>query len=310
MKTILIADEDDRIKNLVRLIFSENIGYRVITVSNGADAILRTREIIPDIVFVDFSLSNQNGHRVLREIKSDSALRNTAVLLLTSAFVPFNSRGPEAHADDTVMKPFEIGEIMNKVEALLSRFEKQEAKPGSFVEFEEASDRESIGQSERENLEGFHKTSQLHLKNLKTPVEKIKAESVDWVLILLRRFTDSLRSYKKLFTRYIEELKSRAEKIREKRTGFYIRIRGKPFKVAASNSRKRYYSTIVAGLGAALLITTLIVFAGMKEGNDSPPPDSQIFGESARPVYNKGLQETDKKTRFLTVNDKTRKADG
>ena len=118
MRTILIADEDVRTRNLVRLIFTEHMGYKVIATSGGADAVLMAREIVPDIVLVDASLSNQNGYKVSREIKNDLFLKNTPVILLTSAFAAFEERKVSgAYADDVIIKPFEPEEIIKKVPA-------------------------------------------------------------------------------------------------------------------------------------------------------------------------------------------------
>ena len=66
MKTILVADEDTSVRNLVRLTFTEHMGYNVVAASNGADAILKATEIEPDVVLVDVSLSNHNGYSVSR----------------------------------------------------------------------------------------------------------------------------------------------------------------------------------------------------------------------------------------------------
>src|SRR5919197_318650 len=120
MKVILIADEDRQLRNLVRLMFTEHMGYKVVTASNGAEVILKAKEIVPDIVLVDASISNQNGHKVLREIKIDPSLRDTSIILLTSAFaaLTYNEKKVlEAQADDYIIKPFEPEEIVKKIES-------------------------------------------------------------------------------------------------------------------------------------------------------------------------------------------------
>ncbi|HEX3033659.1 MAG TPA: response regulator [Thermodesulfobacteriota bacterium] len=125
MKTILIADEDIRVRNLVRLTFTEHMGYKVVAVSNGADAILKARETKPDISLIDVSLSNQNGYRVSREIKSNPLLKNVYIILLRSAFVAFDEKKVfGVLADDIITKPFEPGELTKKV---LGHFERKEA---------------------------------------------------------------------------------------------------------------------------------------------------------------------------------------
>ncbi|MER3445837.1 MAG: hypothetical protein C4291_02915 [Candidatus Dadabacteria bacterium] len=68
MITVLIADENDNIRESISLRLSNCTGYRVVTASNGADAILKAKEIKPDIVFADISLSDKNGYELSREI--------------------------------------------------------------------------------------------------------------------------------------------------------------------------------------------------------------------------------------------------
>ncbi|HEX9830091.1 MAG TPA: response regulator, partial [Thermodesulfobacteriota bacterium] len=72
-----MADGDNGIRNIVRLLFTEKMGYRVVAVSKGTDAVLKAKEIIPDIVLADAYLSNKDGYQVAREIKSDPFLRAT-----------------------------------------------------------------------------------------------------------------------------------------------------------------------------------------------------------------------------------------
>jgi DNA-binding response OmpR family regulator len=122
MKTILISDEDSRVRNLIHLAFTEHMGYRVIATSAGSDAVQKAREVLPDVVLVDTSLSDQNGYKVSKEIKSDPLLKNTYVILLTSAFTASNKgKAIKAYADDVIAKPFKPEEIIEKVEFLTVR---------------------------------------------------------------------------------------------------------------------------------------------------------------------------------------------
>ncbi len=180
MTTILIADENARTRNLVRLIFTEHMGYKVIATSSGADAVLMAREIMPDIVLVDASLSNQNGYEVSREIKNDPFLKNTSVILLTSAFAAFDEREVSgAYADDVIIKPFEPEEIIEKVGFLLNKPEKREIKLDLFVQTEEVSkdedslsfrivDKHVVGQKEANYSESLESILQVFAKSLKS----------------------------------------------------------------------------------------------------------------------------------------------
>lgn len=62
MKTILIADEDVATRRLVSLLFPGHMDYRVMATSSGIDAISKAKEIKPDIVITDVSLSDKDGY--------------------------------------------------------------------------------------------------------------------------------------------------------------------------------------------------------------------------------------------------------
>ena len=72
MKTILIADRDNKLRNLVRLMFTESMGYRVVDTASGKDAVLKAYAAKPDIVLAAVSLSDKSGYEVSREIKDNT----------------------------------------------------------------------------------------------------------------------------------------------------------------------------------------------------------------------------------------------
>src|ERR1700751_3085137 len=121
MRTILIADEDVAARTLVGFMFTD-IDYRVVATSSGMDAISKAREIKPDVVMADVSLSDKDGYEVSREIKNNLLLRNTPVILLTSSLWAFDeTRAIEAFADYLLIKPFKFDEVTKKVEFFISQ---------------------------------------------------------------------------------------------------------------------------------------------------------------------------------------------
>src|SRR6201987_3125221 len=124
MRTILIADEDVAARTLVGFMFTD-IDYRVVATSSGMDAISKAREIKPDVVMADVSLSDKDGYEVSREIKNNLLLRNTPVILLTSSLWAFDeTRIVEVCADDFILKPLiesRTKEITERVEFLINQ---------------------------------------------------------------------------------------------------------------------------------------------------------------------------------------------
>ncbi len=126
MKTILIADEDNAVRKSLSALFS-GIGYRVVSVSSGADAISKCKEMKPDIVVVDVSLSDGDGYEVSGRIKEEQVLEDTPVILIVSSLGAFDEvKAAEVRADDFMIKPLKPEIIIKKVEFLISQYEKRE----------------------------------------------------------------------------------------------------------------------------------------------------------------------------------------
>ncbi|HEX3036640.1 MAG TPA: response regulator [Thermodesulfobacteriota bacterium] len=121
MKTILIADRDNKLRNLVRL-FTESMGCRVVDASSGRDAVLKTYAVKPDIVLADVSLSDKSGYDVSREIKNNPLFGSTVVILLADSYETFDEAiAAEVHSDDFILKPFGARELRGKLEPFLTK---------------------------------------------------------------------------------------------------------------------------------------------------------------------------------------------
>jgi CheY-like chemotaxis protein len=136
-KTLLLADDSVTIQKVVGLSFaSEDIV--LVTVSNGDDAVVRARELRPDLVLADIVMPGRNGYEVCEAIKTDPALRHIPVLLLTGTFEAFDQeRARRVGADGHVTKPFEAQTLVQQVKDLMARASQaaaQEAAPPSVVE--------------------------------------------------------------------------------------------------------------------------------------------------------------------------------
>ena len=118
-KTILLADDSITIQKVVAISFaSENI--TVLTVDNGDDAIIKAREVRPDIVLADVVMPGMNGYEVCEAIKGDPELAHIPVLLLTGTFEAFDeSRARDVGSAGHIAKPFEAQSLVNEVRRLI-----------------------------------------------------------------------------------------------------------------------------------------------------------------------------------------------
>lgn len=116
---VLVVDDDPGLRELLDsgLAFA---GYGVRTAATAAEAFDRLRERRPDVVVLDVMLPGTDGLDVLRLLRSTGDM--TPVLLLTARdAVPDKVAGLGAGADDYLTKPFDLAELVARLEALLRR---------------------------------------------------------------------------------------------------------------------------------------------------------------------------------------------
>jgi CheY-like chemotaxis protein len=128
-KKILLADDSITIQKVVELTFSEG-EYEVVCVGNGAQAIRKIEEIVPDIALIDVMMPQRNGYEVCSHVKQNPDLAWIPVLLLTGTFEPFDPRRSEqVGAQGHITKPFESRALVAQVEELLGRHPRPRTAP-------------------------------------------------------------------------------------------------------------------------------------------------------------------------------------
>ncbi|MFO7728913.1 MAG: response regulator transcription factor [Desulfonatronovibrio sp.] len=119
-KILVIEDEED-IQNLL-LLNLESAGYKVMVSDNGYDGLKIAREELPDLIMLDLMLPHMDGLEVCRRLKSDSRLKKIKVLMVTAKGEEVDRIvGFELGADDYVVKPFSIRELLLRVKAIIRR---------------------------------------------------------------------------------------------------------------------------------------------------------------------------------------------
>ena len=111
-------------------------GFRVVRALNGEEALLVLAEEKPDIVVLDWMLPNLSGIEVCRQIKMRPETRATPVIMLSARSEEIDRvRGLETGADDYVVKPYSLPELMARVKAQLRRT--RPAAAGLRVEYDD-----------------------------------------------------------------------------------------------------------------------------------------------------------------------------
>ena len=129
--TVLVVEDERKIRDLVRG-YLEREGMSVLTTESGAEAIEIARRFEPDLVILDLHLPDVPGEEVARELRASS---HVPILMLTAkASEDERIRGLELGADDYVTKPFSPRELVLRAKAILRRGkgEPEDEKPLSF----------------------------------------------------------------------------------------------------------------------------------------------------------------------------------
>ena len=121
MPTILIADDDNSSRSLVRDSLSfEQTDYRFLEAPNGAVALELALREKPDIALLDVMMPEMNGHELCRMLKGREDTRSIPIILITALKESEDKIGGiEAGADDFLVKPFDPLELKLRVKSLL-----------------------------------------------------------------------------------------------------------------------------------------------------------------------------------------------
>ncbi|WP_345948312.1 response regulator transcription factor [Mucilaginibacter sp. PAMB04274] len=114
-KRILIADDDPGIVDAVEMIL-EFYGYEVSSTYNGID-VLAIQDDYPDVLLLDIWMSGCDGRDICKELKSKADTRHIPVLMV-SASKDIKESALEAGANDFLAKPFDMEELVSKIEML------------------------------------------------------------------------------------------------------------------------------------------------------------------------------------------------
>ncbi len=131
MARILVIEDEPDIQQILDYNLREK-GHKVYIAGKGEEGLRLAREKRPDLVLLDLMLPDIPGTEVCKTLKSDPLTRNTQVVMLTAKGEEIDRVvGFELGADDYVVKPFSVRELLLRVQAILRRSQgEQEAAPG------------------------------------------------------------------------------------------------------------------------------------------------------------------------------------
>ncbi|OOY14800.1 phosphate regulon transcriptional regulator PhoB [Thioclava sp. DLFJ4-1] len=132
---VLVVEDE----NAQREVLSYNLeaeGFRVVMAENGDEGLLFLKEEKPDLIVLDWMLPNVSGIEICRRVKANSETRSIPVIMLSARSEEVDRvRGLETGADDYVVKPYSVVELMARVRTQLRRT--RPATMGERLSFED-----------------------------------------------------------------------------------------------------------------------------------------------------------------------------
>ena len=124
--SVLVVEDDSNIRELLQL-YLEKEGYAVTLAADGGQGLEKFRAIQPNLVLLDVMMPVMDGWEVCKAIRAES---ETPIIMLTAKGETDDKvTGLKAGADDYVTKPFEMKELLARIEAVLRRAELNTEKP-------------------------------------------------------------------------------------------------------------------------------------------------------------------------------------
>jgi two-component system phosphate regulon response regulator PhoB len=121
MSRILIVEDDKDIAQLIAL-YLQKAGHTVETLASGTTAVARVKAAPPDLIVLDLMLPGMDGLLVCQALRADAATARVPIIMLTARGEEGERvRGLSTGADDYVVKPFSVPELMARIRAILRR---------------------------------------------------------------------------------------------------------------------------------------------------------------------------------------------
>ena len=126
---ILIVDSDRKSVEVLKKIFSRN-NFTAISASGAEQAMSKIKEFKPDLALLDVDLPGISGYDLCRIIKKENAMNNIPIIMIAGRAVDVREKveGLQAGADDFLVKPYAVEELIARVHAVIRRYHLNEAE--------------------------------------------------------------------------------------------------------------------------------------------------------------------------------------
>lgn len=123
MRTLLIAEDEDGIRSLVKMTLARN-EYEILEAVDGEEALALARKHRPELILLDVMMPGLTGFEVCRAIKDDPATAQATVVMLSARTQEADrEQGMASGADDYFTKPFSPIALLRKIDEVYGRQE-------------------------------------------------------------------------------------------------------------------------------------------------------------------------------------------
>lgn len=174
--SILIIDDEPALRiGLAALIKRQ--GYEVVTASDGYEGLKKAKDTLPDLILSDVMMPPPNGFEMRRLMSQDPQLASIPFIFLTARTgVDDRVTGIRDGADDYVTKPYIPDELLARIDAVLRRVEREQAR--GREQMQEIAQR-NMERLKREILQNFHHELRTPLTNIIMPLEMVVTNKFD-----------------------------------------------------------------------------------------------------------------------------------
>jgi CheY-like chemotaxis protein len=114
--TIVVADDDPAILDAMKMVL-ELYNFKVETIADGS-VVSKLKKLQPQLLFLDIRMSGADGRTICKELKSEADTKDIPIVMISAnANLPHCMK--EAGANDYLAKPFDMNDLMTKVEKYL-----------------------------------------------------------------------------------------------------------------------------------------------------------------------------------------------
>ena len=118
-KILIVDDEQDIVETLKFMLEAQ--GYECFCAYDGESGLNMAKELIPDLMILDVMMPKINGYKISRLLKYDNKYKDIPIIMITARSQEEDKViGQETGVNDYITKPFELAEVINKVNEYLA----------------------------------------------------------------------------------------------------------------------------------------------------------------------------------------------